>query len=93
MTNGNGTIHTDIAAELALLRQQNEALKAKLAARNNRQLSWKVSDKGGVSVYGLGRFPVSLYYSQWIKLLDASGDIRAFVETCHANGELATKDD
>lgn len=76
-------------AEIAKLREQNEKLRQSKA----RALSWKVSDKGGVSVYGLGRFPVSLYYSQWIKLLDAAGDIRAFVETCHANGELATKDD
>jgi hypothetical protein len=40
----------------------------------------KVSEKGALSVYGLGRFPVTLYKEQWIRLLDLSGDIRAFIE-------------
>ncbi len=43
-------------------------------------LSLKVSQKGGVSVYGLGRFPVTLYKEQWEKLLDISDDIRAFIQ-------------
>ena len=43
-------------------------------------MSFKVSDKGGVSVYGLGRFPVTLYYEQWIKLLDRAQDLREFLE-------------
>jgi hypothetical protein len=43
-------------------------------------MSFKVSDKGGVSVYGLGRFPVTLYYEQWIKLLDRAPDLREFLE-------------
>jgi hypothetical protein len=43
-------------------------------------LEFKVGEKGGVSVYGLGRFPVTLYYEQWVRLLDASGDLRAFLE-------------
>jgi hypothetical protein len=43
-------------------------------------MSFKVSDKGGVSVYGLGRFPVTLYYEQWIKLLDRTQDLRDFLE-------------
>ena len=43
-------------------------------------MSFKVSDKGGVSVYGLGRFPVTLYYEQWMKLLDTAQDLRAFLE-------------
>jgi hypothetical protein len=62
-----------------------EELKAKLAeleAKRQRgnTMSFKVSDKGGVSVYGLGRFPVTLYYEQWIKLLDKSQDLREFLE-------------
>jgi hypothetical protein len=40
----------------------------------------KVSEKGGVSVYGLGRFPVTLYKEQWIRLLDMADDIRSFIE-------------
>ncbi|MBV9087300.1 MAG: hypothetical protein JOY79_07440 [Acidobacteriaceae bacterium] len=62
-----------------------EELKAKLAEleRDNRKsgnLQFKVGEKGGVSVYGLGRFPVTLYYEQWIRLLDAANDLRAFLE-------------
>jgi hypothetical protein len=44
-------------------------------------MSFKVSDKGGVSVYGLGRFPVTLYYEQWNKLLDRAQDLREFLES------------
>jgi hypothetical protein len=63
-----------------------EELKARLAelekqgVRRTGELSFKVSDKGGVSVYGLGRFPVTLYYEQWVRLLDASENLRAFLE-------------
>jgi hypothetical protein len=60
------------------LKAQLEALKAKEARSGN--ISFKVSDKGGVSVYGLGRFPVTLYYEQWIKLLDRAQDLREFLE-------------
>ncbi len=62
--------------ELERLRTENEALKK----RSEKGLSFKVSQKGGVSVYGLGRFPVTLYKEQWEKLLDMSDDIRAFVQ-------------
>ncbi len=61
-----------------------EALKAEnaqLKAGRARSLSMKVSEKGGVSVYGLGRFPVSLYRGQWERLLRAKEDILAFIET------------
>jgi hypothetical protein len=44
------------------------------------KLEFRVGEKGGVSVYGLGRFPVTLYYEQWIRLLDAAGDLRTFLE-------------
>ena len=60
------------------LKAQLEALKAKEARSGS--ISFKVSDKGAVSVYGLGRFPVTLYYEQWIKLLDRAQDLRDFLE-------------
>jgi hypothetical protein len=60
------------------LKAQLEALKAKEARTGT--MSFKVSDKGGISVYGLGRFPVTLYYEQWIKLLDRAQDLREFLE-------------
>jgi hypothetical protein len=66
----------DPAAELARLRAENEALRKATA----RGLTLRVSEKGGVSVYGLGRFPVTLYKEQWYKLLDLADDIRAFVK-------------
>jgi len=71
--------------ELERLRTENEALKK----RNEKGLSLKVSQKGGVSVYGLGRFPVTLYKEQWEKLLDISGEIRAFIQENEA--QLKTK--
>lgn len=66
----------DLKAELERLRAENEKLKSK----SSRATSMKVSEKGGVSVYGLGRFPVTLYKEQWTKLLDMADDIRAFIE-------------
>jgi len=76
------------------LQQANDmiaALQAKLAIANKpRKLTLKVSDKGAVSVYGMGRFPVTLYSGQWQRLLSAGDEITAFIE---ANaGLLATKD-
>jgi hypothetical protein len=65
----------DLRTELERLRRENEALKA----RTEPRVSLKVSEKGGVSVYGLGRFPVTLYKEQWIKLLDMADEIRTFV--------------
>jgi hypothetical protein len=65
----------DTKAELERLRKENEALK-KGASEGVRM---KVSEKGGVSVYGMGRFPVTLYKEQWLKLLNMSDDIRAFI--------------
>ena len=55
-------------------------LEKKSGGKNSGKLEFKVGAKGGVSVYGLGRFPVTLYYEQWIRLLDAAGDLRAFLE-------------
>jgi hypothetical protein len=48
--------------------------------RNNGNLTFKVSDKGGVSVYGLGRFPVTLYYEQWVRLLAVTEPLKEFIE-------------
>ncbi len=64
-----------LRAELERLRAENEALKA----RTTRGVSLRVSEKGGLSVYGLGRFPVTLYKEQWLKLLDMADDIRTFI--------------
>ena len=66
----------DLKAELERLRTENERLKQ----RGSRAMSLKVSEKGGVSVYGLGRFPVTLYKEQWAKLLDMADEIRAFIK-------------
>lgn len=65
----------EMKAELERLRAENESLKN----RGTKGVSMKVSEKGGVSVYGLGRFPVTLYKEQWMKLLDLSDDIKAFI--------------
>lgn len=76
----------DLEAELARLRAENEALKARPTART----FIKVSEKGAVSVYGLGRFPVTLYQEQMLKLLAMGGEIQAFIRD---NGDkLSTKD-
>ena len=65
----------DLKAELERLRQENAALKKGAATG----ISMKVSEKGGLSVYGMGRFPITLYKEQWSKLLDLSDAIRAFI--------------
>ena len=65
----------DLKDELERLRKENEALK-KGASSNIRM---KVSEKGAVSIYGMGRFPVTLYKERWLKLLDMSTEIRAFI--------------
>jgi hypothetical protein len=79
----------DVQAELERLRKENEALKAQTRAKPG-QFMLKVSEKGGVSVYGLGRFPVTLYQEQWLKLLDQADQIRDFI-TANA-GQLKKKD-
>jgi hypothetical protein len=67
----------ELKAELERLRKENAALKD----QTKRGVSIKVSEKGGVSVYGLGRFPVTLYKEQWLKLLAMSDEIRSFIAT------------
>ena len=76
----------DIRAELERLRAENQALKKAPA----RGLSLKVSAKGALSVYGLGRFPVTLYKEQWKKLLEMTDDIKSFIET--HDSELKAKE-
>jgi hypothetical protein len=65
----------DLQAELERLRAENERLKG---ARGKATM--KVSEKGALSVYGMGRFPVTLYKEQWLRLLAMSDDIKAFIE-------------
>lgn len=79
----------DLEAQLERLRQENEALKAQSRARPGH-LTMKVSEKGGVSVYGLGRFPVTLYKEQWTKLLEHADDIRTFIQA--NDSQLKKKD-
>ena len=75
----------DLRAELERLRIENERLKG----QRTRGVSLKVSEKGGVSVYGLGRFPVTLYKEQWTRLLDMADDIRSFIK--ENDGKLKAK--
>jgi hypothetical protein len=73
----------DLMAELAALKAENAKLKAAKGG------AMKITEKGGLSVYGLGRFPVTLYRSQWESLFARQGEIEAFIA---ANGDrLATK--
>jgi hypothetical protein len=66
----------ELKTELEKLRAENEALKRS----SSKGLSLRVSEKGAVSVYGLGRFPVTLYKEQWLRLLDMAEDIRGFIQ-------------
>jgi hypothetical protein len=76
----------NVQEELQRLRAENERLKK----GTSKGMSLKVSEKGGVSVYGLGRFPVTLYKEQWKKLLDMSDEIRNFIEA--NDSQLKTKE-
>jgi hypothetical protein len=66
----------DLKAEIERLRAENEKLKNK----GVRGLSLKVSEKGGLSLYGVGRFPVTLYKEQWRKILGMAAEIEAFIQ-------------
>ncbi len=77
----------DMQLELDRLKAENEALKA---GKRGAPVSMKVSEKGAVSVYGLGRFPVTLYQEQWIKLLALAGDIQTFID--ENKSKLKTKE-
>jgi hypothetical protein len=76
-----------------------DELKARLAelekqgsGRRTGALEFRVGEKGGVSVYGLGRFPVTLYYEQWVRLLDATPQLRAFLDENKSAGKLKLKE-
>ena len=74
-----------------------EELKARLAelekqaGRRTGSLEFRVSEKGGVSVYGLGRFPVTLYYEQWVRLLEQADKLRSFLEENKAKLKMKEK--
>ena len=74
-----------VQTELERLRAENETLKN----RTTKGITLKISEKGGVSLYGLGRFPLTLYKEQWEKLLGMADDIRAFI--AEHGAELKTK--
>jgi len=76
----------DLKAELERLRNENAALRKGAATG----VTMKVSEKGALSIYGMGRFPVTLYKEQWLKLLEMSDDIRAFIVA--NEGQLKTKE-
>ena len=75
----------DVHAELERLQRENEELRA----RAGKGTFLKVAKSGGVSVYGLGRYPVTLYQEQWLRLLTMEDDIKQFIQE-HA-GELKKK--
>ena len=86
MSPNNEDSREDPQAELQRLRAENQALKK----ATSRGLSLKVSEKGGLSVYVFGRFPVTLYKEQWKKLLDSVEEIRAFLQA--NDSQLKSKD-
>ncbi len=79
--------------------QSKEELLARIAelekqsgSRKKGTLEFRVGEKGGVSVYGLGRFPVTLYYEQWIRLLDTADTLREFLEENKSRLKLKPKE-
>ncbi len=79
----------DLMAEIERLKTENAALKS--SATKERAVTMKVSEKGGMSLYGLGRFPVTLYKEQWSKLLEHSEEIKSFLRD--NNSQLKSKND
>ena len=73
MSNGGGQ-NTSVNKQLIVYLEKQQG------TRRTGSLEFRVGEKGGVSVYGLGRFPVTLYYEQWIRLLDLSDKLREFLE-------------
>ncbi len=78
----------ELKAEIERLKAENDALKKKVPGKQG--ISLKVSEKGAISVYGMGRFPVTLYMEQWLKLMDMSEDIRTFIK--ENEGKLKKKE-
>jgi hypothetical protein len=81
----------ELIQTIQLLKAENEALKARAEARKASVLTCKVSPKGAVSIYGLGRFPVTLYREQWERVLGFGDQIKAFIKA--NSGSLASKQD
>lgn len=79
----------DMQAELERLRRENEELKQN--KKRGGSLNLKVSQKGAVSLYGMGRFPVTLYKEQWERLLGFGEEIKKFIEENQSS--LKTKGD
>ncbi len=73
------------------LKERLAEMEKQAAGRKPGELEFRVGEKGGVSVYGLGRFPVTLYYEQWIRLLNAADELRAFLEKNKARLKLKPK--
>lgn len=78
----------DLKAEIDRLKAENESLKSKKPGGGT--LTMKVSEKGALSIYGMGRFPVTLYKEQWLKLLSITEEIRSFIK--ENDGRLKTKE-
>jgi hypothetical protein len=74
------------------LLQRIADLEKQAGPRKGGELQFRVGEKGGVSVYGLGRFPVTLYYEQWIRLLDVAPGLREFLEENKSRLKLKEKD-
>ena len=74
------------------LKAQLEQLQKQSGSKRTGALDFRVGEKGGVSVYGLGRFPVTLYYEQWIRLLGASDELKAFLEEQKSAGKLKLRE-
>ncbi len=73
------------------LKERVAELEQQVAGRQAGNLEFRIGEKGGVSVYGLGRFPVTLYYEQWIRLLDAADQLRAFLDKNKSRLKLKPK--
>jgi len=71
--------NNELRAEVDRLKAENAKLAERVTHRAVAGLSLKVSEKGGVSVYGLGRFPVTLYAGQWDRLLAEADRVKAFI--------------
>ena len=74
------------------LKAQLAAAQKQLGSRKSGSLDFRVGEKGGVSVYGLGRFPVTLYYEQWARLLGAAEELKNFLEEQKSAGKLKLKE-
>lgn len=77
---------TDLQAEIARLQAENDRLKN----RGERAISLKVSEKGALSLYGLGRFPVTLYKEQWRRVIGMAAEIEAYIQ--ENDSKLKTKE-